>query len=233
MWTPRFGYIWVSGYSWGYLPFQCGAWNYYDSFGWGWAPGMGGCMPWWGTGYLGPNIGFAYGGYRPPFPPRQHPHAPIARGTRTEAYPLVAVTRHPATPGSELPMRDRAGTVVIAGRSVQAIRPLNPRPAYDHSASVFANRTVYPGANSGMRTAGGQTHPAGSGFGTSSQGTSSSSTAARPSGASSHAASTASHGYSGGGSSAGHSSSGGGFSGGGGASHAGGGGGSAGGGSHR
>ena len=201
-------------------------------------------MPWWGTGYLGPNIGFAYGGYRPPFPPRQHPHAPIARGTRTEAYPLVAVTRHPATPGSELPMRDRAGTVVIAGRSVQALRPLNPRPAYDHSASVFANRTVYSGANSGMRTASGQARPAGTGFGTSrpgAVGSSSSSYAAWPSGGSSHAASTASHGYSGGGSSAGHSSSGGGYSGGGGgASHGGGGGGStgggggsAGGGSHR
>jgi hypothetical protein len=24
MWTPRFGYIWVSGYSWGYMPYQCG-----------------------------------------------------------------------------------------------------------------------------------------------------------------------------------------------------------------
>jgi len=236
MWTPRFGYIWVSGYSWGYLPFQCGAWNYYDSFGWGWAPGMGGCMPWWGTGYFGPNIGFGYGGYRPPIPPRGRPRPPIGHGPRPEAYPLVAVARHPAAAGSVLPLRDRAGTVVIAGRTVQAIRPLNPRPAYDHSASMFANRTVYPGANSGMRTAGGQTHPAGSGFGTSSQGTagsSSSSTAARPSGGSNHAASTASHGYSGGGSSAGHSSSGGGFSGGGGASHAGGGGGGAGGGSHR
>ena len=25
MWTPGFGYIWASGYPWGYMPFQCGA----------------------------------------------------------------------------------------------------------------------------------------------------------------------------------------------------------------
>ena len=33
---------------WGYMPYQCGAWNYYNSFGWGWAPGV--CQPWWGGG---------------------------------------------------------------------------------------------------------------------------------------------------------------------------------------
>jgi hypothetical protein len=81
MWTPRFGYVWVSGYSWGYLPYQCGNWNYYDSFGWGWAPGMGGCSSWWGGGgYLGPNIGIGFGGYRPPLPPHPRPHQPINRG---------------------------------------------------------------------------------------------------------------------------------------------------------
>jgi hypothetical protein len=260
MWTPRFGYIWVSGYSWGYMPFQCGAWNYYDDFGWGWAPGMGGCMPWWGTGYAGPNIGFGYGGYRPPFPPHPRPQPPIGHRPHPGAYPLVAVNRHLAADGGALPLRDRAGTVVIAGRSVQPIRPLNPRPVYDHSTSVFSNRTVYPGANpganSGMRTAGRQPRPAEPSFVTSRQGaasSSSSSTAARPSGGSSNPSSPASHGYSGGGSSAGHSSGGGGYSGGGssaghssggggysggggGASHGGGGGGggsSAGGGSHR
>ena len=234
MWTPGFGYMWVSGYAWGYMPFQCGFWNFYDNFGWGWAPGMGGCMPWWGTGYPGPNIGIAYGGYRPPIPPRQHPHAPVARGTRTEAYPLVAVNRHPAAGGSVLPLRDRTGSVVIVGRAVQAIRPLNPRPAYDHSASAFVNRTVYSGASSDARMAGGQARPAGPSYGSSRQGASGNSSgsfAARPSGGSSHSASTASHGSSGGGSSAGHSSGGGGYSGGGGgASHGGGGGGSTGGG---
>ena len=52
MWTPGYGYLWVSGYPWGYMPFQCGAWNFIDGFGWGWAPGLGGCTPWWGAGLL-------------------------------------------------------------------------------------------------------------------------------------------------------------------------------------
>ena len=46
--SPSYGYMWVSGYPWGYLPYQCGAWNYYNTFGWGWAPGS--CNPWWGGG---------------------------------------------------------------------------------------------------------------------------------------------------------------------------------------
>jgi hypothetical protein len=241
MWTPRYGYIWVSGYSWGYMPFQCGAWNYYDNFGWGWMPGMNGCMPWWGSGYYGPNIGTGYGGYRPPIPPRPRPRPPWGHGNRPGPYPLVAITRHSAA-GNTLPLRDRTGSVVIAGHTVQPFRPLNPRPVYSHSASSFVNRTPYPGAGSEARMAGGQAHPAGPTVGAGRQGTSGNSSgsfAARPSGGSSHT-SSASHGSSSGGSSAGHSSGGGGYSGGGGggASHAGGGssgggGASSGGGSHR
>ena len=34
------GYTWISGYSWGWLPYHCGAWNYWDSMGWGWVPGQ-------------------------------------------------------------------------------------------------------------------------------------------------------------------------------------------------
>lgn len=69
--TPDFGYIWVSGYSWGYMPYQCGAWNYYNGFGWGWAPG--GCSPWWGSGLWFANIGHRPPWYRPPLRPRPIP----------------------------------------------------------------------------------------------------------------------------------------------------------------
>ncbi len=49
------GYSWISGYPWGWLPFNCGAWSYIGSFGWGWMPGAYGCG--------GFGIGFGYGGY--------------------------------------------------------------------------------------------------------------------------------------------------------------------------
>ena len=258
MWTPRFGYIWVSNYSWGYMPFQCGMWNYYDSFGWGWMPGMGGCMPWWGGlggGYMGPNIGIGFGGYRPPLPPHRRPR-PIGPGGRFEATPLVAVNRRPAIGSGALPLRNRTGSVVIAGQTVQPIRPLNPRPVFEHSASAFVNRTAYPGASAGA-SSGARLPGSGGAVSVPSRqgppGSSPGSFTARPTGGSSHTSSAPSHsssggGYAGGGSasrpsggggyssggSASHSS-GGGFSGGGSVSHSSGGGGgsSSGGGSHR
>jgi hypothetical protein len=233
MWTPRFGYVWVSGYSWGYLPFQCGNWNFYDNFGWGWAPGMGGCAPWWGGGHYGLNIGLIPGGYRPPIRPR--PRRPIDPSGPIGRHPILAVNHQPSGGISGMPLRDRRGTVEIAGHTVQAFRPLSPRPQYERSGSGFVNRTVVitPGTRTGTVAS-----PSYGTYGTSRMGSSVSSPyayGARPSGPSggssgSQHASTPSRppsgGYSGGGSSASHSSGGGGgFSGGGGAAHSGGGGG--------
>ena len=50
-----FGVSWISGYPWGWLPFQCGGWSYIGSFGWGWMPG--GC----GFGIWGVGFGYGYG----------------------------------------------------------------------------------------------------------------------------------------------------------------------------
>jgi ferric-dicitrate binding protein FerR (iron transport regulator) len=52
------GYSWISGYSWGWLPFNCGMWNDIGGFGWGWMPG--GCG---GFGGIGFGYGYGYGGY--------------------------------------------------------------------------------------------------------------------------------------------------------------------------
>jgi hypothetical protein len=54
---PGWGYTWISGYNWGWLPYHCGAWNYFDTMGWGWMPGD--C----GYGY-----GYGYGGWSPVVP---------------------------------------------------------------------------------------------------------------------------------------------------------------------
>jgi hypothetical protein len=128
--TPGFGYTWVSAYPWGYLPYQCGMWNFYSGFGWGWAPGLGGCSPWWGAGlYLGPNIGFAPGWYRPV----RRPIGPI--GPRPgHPIPMIPVHREPRVMNAGLPARDRNTPVAIDGRTVMALRPQAPRSAYDRSA---------------------------------------------------------------------------------------------------
>ena len=60
------GVSWVSGYPWGWLPFQCGGWSYIGSFGWGWMPGgcggFGGMGMGMGMGY-GYGYGYGYGGF--------------------------------------------------------------------------------------------------------------------------------------------------------------------------
>jgi hypothetical protein len=162
MYTPSYGYVWASGYSWGYMPYQCGAWNFYNGFGWGWAPGMGGCRPWWGLGfYGGPNIGFAPVGYRPiprPFPPRG-PVGPIGH----RPIPMIAVNRHMALGSTSFPARDKNAQVMIAGSTVEPLRPLPSRPVYSREGFASgSNRTTPSGTGSGLR--GGQPATSGSSY---------------------------------------------------------------------
>lgn len=142
-WTPSpgFGYIWASGYPWGYLPYAFGAWNYYPSFGWGWAPGMGGYNPWWGMGggYYGPNIGNSYRGYTPPARPPLRSHWPVGQ----RPYPVVVVNRHAPPGGSrQLPSRTGSSPVRIAGHTVVPLHPTMTRTAFNHggAASGYMSR---------------------------------------------------------------------------------------------
>jgi hypothetical protein len=154
MLTPQFGYIWVSSNTWGYLPYQCGAWNFYNGFGWGWAPGMGGCQPWWGRGFYGINIGLAPGGYLPPRWPRQPIRRPPGGGGGTpRPVPLIAVNRHSTAGGSGPVVRSRNTPAVIAGQTVLPLRPLSPRSFYNHSSPAIANQAqpASPGAGAFSR----------------------------------------------------------------------------------
>jgi hypothetical protein len=76
VWYPSTGYIWASGYAWGWTPYRCGVWSYYNNFGWGWAPGAGcGGFGWGfaGGGFL-VNVGLVPRGYRPIRVPVAVPH---------------------------------------------------------------------------------------------------------------------------------------------------------------
>jgi uncharacterized membrane protein YgcG len=132
--TPGYGYIFVSGYPWGYLPYQCGAWNFYDGFGWGWAPGlgMGGCNPWWGTGgYRGPNLGNLPRGYRPI-------RRPILLGPGNRlAASVVPVKRGSFVASGSLPVRNRYAPAEIAGATVAPLRPLPSQQHYQPTPSGF------------------------------------------------------------------------------------------------
>lgn len=132
MWTPRFGYIWVSCERWGFLPYSCGSWNFYDGFGWGWAPGMGGCSPWWRRGsYVGWNIGNGPSWYHTvPRPILNHP-----RGRNP--IPVIDVNRHPEGGPNQLPQRGRNNPVLIAGQQVEPMHRLPTHDSYVRSTSGF------------------------------------------------------------------------------------------------
>jgi hypothetical protein len=83
-----FGVSWISGYPWGWLPFQCGGWSYIGSFGWGWMPG--GCG--FGIGY-----GYGYGGFYGRGYWRNHPG--WGRGT-ARIYSAPAGYHIPSAPAS-------------------------------------------------------------------------------------------------------------------------------------
>ena len=225
MWTPGYGYIWVSGYAWGYTPFQCGMWNYYDAFGWGWVPGRNGCHPWWDGGGYGVNLGIFPVRYHFPIRPARPLPRPPGGGPR-RPFPMVQVNRHGTGDGPALPARDRTSVVSIGGYTVQALRPVSPRPQYDHSASPV-NVGRYPNGT----TVHGVGSSSGGGFLLPAPPPSPGHTAAPAAGHPSPGSAPVSHAPSGGGGGGGHAAPSGGGGGGGHAS-SGGGGGSTGGGHH-
>ncbi len=161
MYTPRFGYMWVSGYPWGYMPFQCGAWNYFNSFGWGWAPGA--CSPWWGGvgygfgGFGGggwvANIGNAPPRYRLPDRPRPRNPRPMGGMRSVASLPVVAVNRKFQGGSAMLPLRDKSHAVMIGRTVAEPLRPVANRPHYDHGQVFSGNRPITnaPAAGFGNR----------------------------------------------------------------------------------
>ena len=150
VYTPQFGYVWVSSESWGYMPYSAGYWNYYDNFGWGWAPGYG--YPWWFTGGWGSNIGTRPVRYDPPHRPRHgpaRPVEPIRRGGFYQPNPVIAVNRIPSVPvAAPAHVVGRAAT--IAGSLVEPIKPLTPRPVYNHAGQTVSGRSTLGIAGSGV-----------------------------------------------------------------------------------
>ncbi len=149
-WTPGYGYMWVSCSSWGYLPFQCGSWNFYSDFGWGWGPGMGSCQPWWGGGGYGYNVGVTPVGYVLPARPGLHRPGRLpwgGGGKPGRPHPVLSVDRRPSLRTAGVAGRDKNAPVVIAGHTVQPLRPLSPRPVYQRPASSYlGSQPTTPGA---------------------------------------------------------------------------------------
>lgn len=123
VWYPGPGYVWSSGYVWGWTPFRCGNWNYWPDFGWGWVPSSGYA---WGGGFRGNggvginrrgntiNLSNVPPGYQRPLPPV--PGGPV------RVHPILPVRSGPAPKGERLQTfepRKIAGQTAMPLRSVE------------------------------------------------------------------------------------------------------------------
>ena len=131
---PGVGYLWASGYAWGWTPYRCGNWSYFGGFGWGWAPGAGcGAFGW---GFIGGgqpvNIAVFPNGYRPirvPVP---------GRGPGRPLIPVHTFSPLPtARPVQQGPRR-------IAGLTATPIAPLHANSNSGGVATGSSLRRDYP-----------------------------------------------------------------------------------------
>ena len=131
---PGVGYLWASGYAWGWTPYRCGNWSYFGGFGWGWAPGAGcGAFGW---GFIGGgqpvNIAGFPSGYRPvrvPVPGRG-PERPLIQVHTFRPLP----TARPVQQGQRQ----------IAGLTAKPIAPLHANSNLGGVATGSSLRRDYP-----------------------------------------------------------------------------------------
>ncbi len=139
VWTPV-GYSWASGYGWGWLPYRCGQWGYWDGFGWGWQPGFT-CGAFGFGGY-----GYGFGGiniYHPPsfwHRPRRPipgpgPFHPIVKGPT--GSPRIA-SGQSFTGGHVLNVK------TIAGKTVQPLAPIDADTQHGSYAIGSSLQRDYP-----------------------------------------------------------------------------------------
>jgi hypothetical protein len=126
---PSTGYVWASGYGWGWTPFRCGGWSYWNDFGWGWSPHS--------------RCGFSSGVsviniVRPPLNYRL-PTRPIHGPGLLHPIP---VGRPPHVPGAGVHSQEPR---LIAGVPVEPLRPIgNASTLRGHGVVGAALRSDFP-----------------------------------------------------------------------------------------
>jgi hypothetical protein len=141
---PGAGYVWASGYAWGWTPFRCGHWSYWTGFGWGWSPGAG-CGRAGGGFGIGIGIGRGPGGgvfavniVRPPL----NYHAPTRPIHEPGMLHPIPVGHAPREPGTGLhPSHEPR---MIAGVPAEPMRPIgNPGTSKDRGTAGAALRSDF------------------------------------------------------------------------------------------
>lgn len=104
------GYVWASGYAWGWTPYRCGRWEYFPGFGWGWEPDAR-CHR-WGSGGGEVLIGHR----RPP----HYKEIPLPPRTPVKVHPILIVR----APDGPRPPLHWGGAQVIRGTRWTPLTPV-------------------------------------------------------------------------------------------------------------
>ena len=156
------GVGWVSGYPWGWLPFQYGMWSYVNGFGWGWMPGAYGMGMGMGMGMGGYGYGYGYGGYggygyggyygRYGNTTQRHPYTNVYRGPAGYHAPAPPATLRAGTtmrggaPGVNMV---RVGSPALASRQIAA----GPRAVNFNGARIAPLHSIMRGVTVPTRNA--------------------------------------------------------------------------------
>ncbi|HEX4576110.1 MAG TPA: FecR family protein [Edaphobacter sp.] len=134
---PGAGYVWASGYAWGWIPFRCGSWSYWNGFGWGWSPGAACRRVGWGFHGFGSGV-YAINIGRPPA--NYHlPTRPVHIPGMLHPIPVGRAPRETATA-----VRPSQEPRMIAGVPVGPLRPIgNPTAQKDRSVVGSALRSDF------------------------------------------------------------------------------------------
>lgn len=152
---PSYGYSWISAYPWGWMPYHCGAWNYFNSGpGWMWFPGNCGWGAYGNGWYPTTTVWNTPPNYivpkRPITPVRGPVHMPPQQA-------LIAVGHAPAPGTIKLPVsggeKPVATPIKFDGRTLHPVETtVHPRMAGPLGESFSVASGYVPPAQNGFRS---------------------------------------------------------------------------------
>lgn len=143
--TPG-GYVWVSAYPWGWMPYRFGHWQFVNGYGWLWRPPGAG---YWSTWNYCPPVMNAPAGFHAPVPPAGRPSGTGVAGGGSKPGTGVAGNGG-STPGIRFlgPPEDRGPRPPVKtagpGGSRTFIQPEPPTPIMSSGGNT-GNHTENPG----------------------------------------------------------------------------------------
>jgi hypothetical protein len=156
-WYPGFGYTFVSGYPWGWLPYRYGSWVFVPGWGWGWMPAY------WNNWVVVPRVINPPAGYIVPTRPSASnpqqptiavnprpgvivaPRAGIVTNGATPATPKTGIIpAKPASPPAVYPVPPPTGIRPPGGTRSPIVAPARPPSAHRTPAEAAGPKLAPP-----------------------------------------------------------------------------------------